>query len=88
MQSFSRSAEQPIVAVAGATGDLGTRLTDTFLSAELRPGLSGVVSLARRRTPNTQRWESMGADIRIVDDSCDERDLVMALEGVDVLVNA
>ncbi len=86
--SFAPSVGKPVIAVAGSTGDLGTRLTNTFLSAELRGRLSGLVSLARRHTPTTEKWENLGADIRIIEDESDEHDLIMALDGVDVLVNA
>ena len=86
--SFAPFAWKPVIAVAGATGDLGTRLTNTFLLPELRDRLSGLVSLARRHTPSTEKWSSLGAEIRIIEDESDEDDLVMALDGVDVLVNA
>ncbi|ETI22626.1 hypothetical protein G647_06702 [Cladophialophora carrionii CBS 160.54] len=85
---FVPSPDKPVIAVAGATGDLGTRLTNTFLSPELRDRLSGFVSLARRHTPSTERWTTLGAEIRIIENECDENDLIMALDGVDVLVNA
>jgi uncharacterized protein YbjT (DUF2867 family) len=87
-EPFVPSSAKPVIAVAGATGDLGTRLTSTFLSPELQDRLSGVVSLARRHTPRTEKWKDLGAEIRIIDDQSDEDDLVMALDGVDVLVNA
>ncbi|OAP60122.1 hypothetical protein AYL99_05124 [Fonsecaea erecta] len=97
---FSPSPDKPVVAVAGGTGDLGTRLTETFLSNELRHRLSGFVLLARRHTARTERWRHrLGAEVRVVGDEgdegddndgdvCGESDLVMALEGVDVLINA
>ncbi|EXJ58398.1 hypothetical protein A1O7_05823 [Cladophialophora yegresii CBS 114405] len=85
---FVPSPGKPVIAVAGATGGLGTRLTDTFLSPGLRDRLSGVVALARGHTPSTERWTKLDAEIRIIDDECDENDLIMALDGVDVLVNA
>ncbi|KIY00745.1 uncharacterized protein Z520_03410 [Fonsecaea multimorphosa CBS 102226] len=90
---FSPSPTKPVVAVAGGTGDLDMRLTETFLSDELRPRLSGFVLLARRHTARTERWrDQLGAEVRIVEedggDECDENDLVMALDGVDVLINA
>jgi hypothetical protein len=87
-ESFAPSKGKPVIAVAGATGDLGTRLTRTFLSPELRGRLSGFVSLARRHTPSTEMWEDMGAEIRIIENESTENDLVRALDGVDVLVNA
>ncbi|KAJ9609508.1 hypothetical protein H2200_005835 [Cladophialophora chaetospira] len=86
--SFPPSAQKPVIAVAGATGDLGTRLTNTFLSPELHDRLSGFVSLARRHTPSTEKWKGLGAEVRIIDNESDDNDLVMALDGVDVLVNA
>ncbi len=85
---FMPSAGKPVIAVAGATGDLGTRLTNTFLSPEVRDRLSGFVALARRHTPSTEKWKSLGAEVRIIENESDEDDLVMALDGVDVLVNA
>jgi uncharacterized protein YbjT (DUF2867 family) len=87
-ESFAPSKDKPVIAVAGATGDLGKLLADTFLSSELRDRLSGFVSLARRETPKTEDWEKAGAEIRIIKDDCDENDLTMALDGVDVLINA
>ncbi|EXJ68869.1 uncharacterized protein A1O5_07801 [Cladophialophora psammophila CBS 110553] len=86
---FSPSPAKPVVAVVGATGDLGTRLTGTFLSDELRTRLSGFVLIARRHKASTQRWAERGAEIRIIEeDAYDENDLVMALDGIDVLINA
>ncbi|OQU95249.1 hypothetical protein CLAIMM_01483 isoform 1 [Cladophialophora immunda] len=90
--SFSPSPAKPVIAVAGGTGDLGTRLTETFLSDELRTRLSGFVLLARRQTARTERWrDRLGAEVRIIEEEgeeCDENDLIMALDGVDVLINA
>ena len=82
------SRSKPVLAVAGATGDLGTRLTNTFLLPELCGRLSGFVFLARRYSASTERWKVLGAEIRIIGEESDENDLIAALEGVDVLVNA
>lgn len=86
--AFVPSPEKPVIAVAGSTGDLGTRLINTFLSQELRDRLSGVVALARQHTPTTNKWSTTGAQIRTIDDTSDEDALITALDGVDVLVNA
>ena len=85
---FGLAEEKPTIAVAGATGDLGTRLTTAFLSPELRGRLEGFVSLTRRQTPTTEQWKALGAEIRTIDEKSDENDLIMALDGVNVLVNA
>ena len=85
---FAPSIGKPVIAVAGATGHLGTRLTNTFLSPALRNRLSGFVSLALRHTPSTEEWTDLGAEVRPIENDSDENDLVMALDGVDVLVNA
>jgi uncharacterized protein YbjT (DUF2867 family) len=82
------SVPQPVIAVAGATGDLGSRLTDAFLSPELLKSLSKFIAIVRRQTPATDRWKAMGAEIRIIQDGINQDDLVAALDGVDVLVNA
>lgn len=78
---------KPVIAIAGATGDLATRLINTLLQTELRSKIGSLILLSRRHTPRTKHWESRGAKVCIVDESSDERELVGALAGVDVLVN-
>ena len=82
------SSQKPVIAIAGATGDLATRLTETFLSEELSSRISSLVLLSRRHSPKTKQWESRGAKICIVDENSNPEELVHALEGVDVFVNA
>jgi thioester reductase-like protein len=87
-QSHQSLDAKATIAVAGATGDLGTRLMDGFLADDLRDGPAGIIALVRKRSDKTHGWEKLGAEIRIIDGSSSEQELVMALEGVDVLVNA
>jgi uncharacterized protein YbjT (DUF2867 family) len=79
---------RPVIAIAGATGDLGSHLVKAFLEGDLFSQLSGLILLSRRHTPRTETWKSKGAQVRIVDETGDIGELVDALEGVDVLVNA
>lgn len=85
METTSRN---PVIAIAGATGHLGTWLVESFLSEDVFPQPPGLLLLSRRHTPRTKAWESVGAQVRILDDAGDIGELADALEGADVLINA
>lgn len=78
---------RPVIAIAGATGDLGSHLVKMFLANDGFSQPAGLILLSRRHTPRTEEWKLSGAQIRIIDEAGDIGELVDALEGVDVLVN-
>jgi len=88
LKMMDTATRNPVIAIAGATGHLGTWLVESFLSEEVFPQPPGLVLLSRRHTPRTKAWESAGAQVRILDDGEDIGELVDALEGADVLINA
>jgi uncharacterized protein YbjT (DUF2867 family) len=89
MAQYQQSLDaKPAIAVAGATGDLGTRLIHGLLDDDLRGGSAGVIALVRKGSDKTQEWEKQGIEIRTIEESSSQQDLVGALNGVDVLVNA
>jgi uncharacterized protein YbjT (DUF2867 family) len=89
MAQYNQSLDaKAIIAVAGATGDLGTRLINEFLGKDVRSAIAGVIALVRKRSVKTQVWEKQGVEVRTIDGSSSQQDLVKALDGVDVLVNA
>lgn len=85
---MEKTTRNPVIAIAGATGNVGSRLAESFLSEDVCTQLSGLVLLPRRHTPRTKDWESKGAQVRVLDDGEDIDQLANALEGVDVLINA
>ncbi|KAK5059970.1 hypothetical protein LTR84_009853 [Exophiala bonariae] len=85
---MERVYRRPVIAIAGATGDLGSHLVKAFLAADVISQLSGLILLSRRHTPLTETWKAKGAQVRIVDEAGDIGELVDALEGVDILINA
>ncbi|KPI43229.1 uncharacterized protein AB675_7163 [Cyphellophora attinorum] len=89
MAQYQQSLDaKATIAVAGATGDLGTRLIHGFLDVDLRGGSAGLIALVRKESDKTQEWEKQGVEVRTIDGSSSQQDLVGALDGVDVLVNA
>ncbi|KEF52981.1 uncharacterized protein A1O9_10888 [Exophiala aquamarina CBS 119918] len=88
MTMMGTSSRNPVIAIAGATGHLGTWLVESFLSKDLFPQPPGLVLLSRRHTPRTKAWETLGAQVRILDEGGDIGELTDALEGADVLINA
>jgi uncharacterized protein YbjT (DUF2867 family) len=85
---MEQTTRNPVVAISGVTGNVGSCLVESFLSEDVCTQLSGLVLLSRRHTPRTKDWESKGAQVRVLDDADDIDQLVAALEGVDVLINA
>ncbi|KAM0283566.1 hypothetical protein ACHAQK_003695 [Fusarium lateritium] len=73
----------PTVAIAGATGNLGAKVTEGFLQPPFRDRFSDVIVLARNRSPNAENLAKQGATLRLYA----EDNLGEALVGVDVLIN-
>ena len=79
--------QRPVVAIAGATGSLGQRITNTLLEPAIFSQLSSVVLLSRKKQEESrqlQEWADKGAKVMVYD----EKDLAGSLAGVDVLINA
>ncbi|KAF4972236.1 hypothetical protein FSARC_1133 [Fusarium sarcochroum] len=70
-------------AIAGATGNLGAKVTEGFLQPSFRDRFSDVILLARSRSPNAEKLVQHGASLRLYA----ENNLGEALTGVDVLIN-
>ncbi|KAM0549196.1 hypothetical protein ACHAPJ_009505 [Fusarium lateritium] len=73
----------PTVAIAGATGNLGAKVTEGFLQPPFRDRFSDVIVLARSRSPKAENLVKHGASLRLYA----EDNLGEALAGVDVLIN-
>jgi uncharacterized protein YbjT (DUF2867 family) len=73
----------PTVAVAGGTGNLGSKIVRELLSPSQRPRFREVIVLARADSKLTQEFESLGASVRVYS----EDSLEMSLAEVDVLIN-
>ena len=71
----------PTVAVAGGTGNLGSKIVRELLNQRSR--FQDVIVLARGASKATGAFESQGAQVRIYS----EEKLESSLEGVDVLIN-
>ncbi|KDQ52019.1 hypothetical protein JAAARDRAFT_40622 [Jaapia argillacea MUCL 33604] len=91
-QSLYLGRSRYVVAIVGATGDLGSIVAETFLSPPYRPFFSRVVCLTRDISSATaQRTTSLGAEVHEVDIGGDEgqRDsLKKALTEVDIVISA
>ncbi|KAM0274941.1 hypothetical protein ACHAQH_007709 [Verticillium albo-atrum] len=72
-----------VVAIAGGTGNLGSKVVRELLSEHLRPRFRELILLARSESEKTREFKSKGATVRVYS----EDDLKPALEGVDVLIN-
>ena len=75
---------KPVVAVAGASGNLGSHITEAFLSEPFRSKFKNVVLLTRKHSPQMGEWASQGGSVVVYDDA----NLPESLAGIDVLVNA
>ena len=74
----------PTVAIAGATGTLGYHIVQAFLSSTFRSSFQNIIVLARSESKQSNDYALAGAEVR----KYSEEDLVPALEGVDILINA
>ncbi|TVY67177.1 Isoflavone reductase-like protein TP7 [Fusarium oxysporum f. sp. cubense] len=73
----------PTVAIAGATGNLGVKVTEGFLQQPFRDRFHDIIVLARSRSPKAENLVKHGASLRLYA----EENLQEALTGVDVLIN-
>ncbi|OBZ65409.1 hypothetical protein A0H81_14542 [Grifola frondosa] len=77
-----------VVAIAGATGNLGKEITHVFLT-EYNKFFARVLALVRDPTsPGAQALALQGAEVHAVDESNPGVSLGMALQGVNIVVNA
>jgi nucleoside-diphosphate-sugar epimerase len=73
----------PTVAIAGATGNLGAKVTEGFLQPPFRDRFYDIIVLTRSRSPKVENLVKQGASLRLyAEDNLEE-----ALAGVDVLIN-
>ncbi|EGX90723.1 isoflavone reductase family protein [Cordyceps militaris CM01] len=72
-----------VVAVAGASGNLGAKITEMLLQPPFRQRFAQVVILARSSSTEVKRLASLGAVVRQYSDD----NLEDALKHVDVLIN-
>ncbi|KAJ5905196.1 uncharacterized protein N7473_002112 [Penicillium subrubescens] len=75
---------RPVVAIAGATGHLGSRVASAFLSSPFNEQFSDVILLSRNK-PSPESTPKTGG--RYTTRKYDEDNLVDALRGVQILVN-
>jgi NAD dependent epimerase/dehydratase family enzyme len=73
----------PSLAIAGATGNLGFKVTKSILLPEFRSRFSDVFVLSRSDSDKAQELVRAGAKLRLYS----EDDLASALDGIDVLIN-
>ncbi|RGP78960.1 isoflavone reductase family [Fusarium longipes] len=73
----------PTVAIAGASGNLGAKVTEAFLQPPFRDKFSDIVVLARNRSAKIDNLIEHGASLRLYA----EDNLREALARVDVLIN-
>jgi uncharacterized protein YbjT (DUF2867 family) len=73
----------PSVAVAGGTGNLGSKIVTQLLASSSLPRFRDLIVLARAESDKTRRFQSQGATVRVYS----EDNLTKALDGVDVLIN-
>lgn len=71
------------VAIAGATGNLGSHVARAFLSPEYRTRFQDVVVLSRAESKAAAELAAAGAKLRVYD----EDNLAQSLQGVDVLIS-
>ncbi|KAK8927899.1 hypothetical protein H634G_05532 [Metarhizium anisopliae BRIP 53293] len=71
------------VAIAGATGNLGTHVARAFLSPQCRTKFQDIVVLARAESKAAAELAAAGAKLRVYD----EDNLAQSLQGVDVLIS-
>jgi hypothetical protein len=76
-------AFRPTVAIAGAAGNLGNKLTRSFLRPEFRSRFQDVLVLSRTESQAIRDLVALGAKSRLYN----ETEIEKALHGVDVLVN-
>ncbi|GLI75908.1 hypothetical protein PoHVEF18_004174 [Penicillium ochrochloron] len=75
---------RPVVAIAGATGHLGSRVASAFLSSPFNEQFSDVILLSRNESSPESTSKAGG---RYTTRKYDEDNLVDALRGVQILVN-
>jgi uncharacterized protein YbjT (DUF2867 family) len=76
-------ANLPTVAVAGATGKLGSHVIEALLSASFRSCFRDVVLLTRRPAADGNEWIKKGAKVIMYSES----DLRPSLAGVDIVIS-
>jgi uncharacterized protein YbjT (DUF2867 family) len=76
-------AHLPTVAVAGATGKLGSYIIEALLSASFRSRFRDVVLLTRRQVADRNEWITNGAKVILYSES----DLRPSLAGVDIVIS-
>lgn len=76
-------AELPVVAIAGATGNLGHEIAKAFLLPEWRERFQKIIILVRKESQQTRDLHAAGTEVRIYD----EENLAKSLQRVDVLIN-
>lgn len=76
-------ATQPVVAIAGATGNLGYKIVNAFLLPEWRERFRKIIILVRKESQQTRDLHSAGVQVCIYD----EENLAESLQAVDVLIN-
>jgi uncharacterized protein YbjT (DUF2867 family) len=82
------SAVRPIVAVAGGTGQLGSHITAALLSPQFVSSFKEVRLLtSNTSTEKAQSFASKGAKAIAVNYS-DEQNILSAIHGADVVINA
>ncbi|XHG05763.1 hypothetical protein AWENTII_008976 [Aspergillus wentii] len=74
----------PTVAIAGASGNLGKKLTRAFFLPAFKSRFQDIILLSRTESPKLQEFTAQGAKIRIYN----KDSLAETLSGVDVLINA
>ncbi|KAF9811087.1 hypothetical protein IEO21_06664 [Rhodonia placenta] len=86
--STGSSHAQPIVAIVGATGNLGTDISEAFLK-HYRPHFSQVIAVVRDPTSaNARKLADAGAELRQIDTTNVVLSFARAFTGVDVVVSA
>lgn len=81
--SFTMPRISRVVAIAGATGNLGLMVAKVFLLPQFRTRFHDVIVLARSESPQTRELVSLGAKLRLYS----EENLETALRDVDAVVN-
>lgn len=82
------SRAQPIVAIVGATGNLGTDISEAFLN-HYRPHFPQVIAVVRDPTSaNARKLADAGAELRQIDTTDIVLSFARAFTGVDVVVSA